>query len=220
MGLKDWARKNWRLWYVLYIFVYFPWFFTVERLITVDNPRMHVMHTFLDDMIPFCEYFIIPYCMWFLYIAISCVYMFFRSTDEEYKRFATSLIVGMSLCMVICMVFPSCVLMRPDSTSGQGLCAWLVEWLWSTDSSANVFPSIHVYNSLAIHIALSKSQGLADNKPVKCLSLVLCIAICLSTVVLKQHSVLDVMGACLLMAVIYRFLYIPEEQRGFLFRKA
>ena len=44
----------------------YPWFTRLQENI---NKPYHVMHTALDDMIPFEEIFIVPYLMWFLYVA-------------------------------------------------------------------------------------------------------------------------------------------------------
>lgn len=220
MRFKEWAVKNWRIWYLSYVLLYLPWFFTIEKFITDNHPRLHIMHSAIDDLIPFCEYFIIPYFMWFVYIAVACIFMFFKATDTEYRRFAWSLIIGMSLCMVICMIFPNGVNMRPDSLDNDNICARLVLLLWSTDTSTNVFPSIHVYNSLVIHVALCRSELFTKKQRLKNVSLVTCIVICLSTMFLKQHSLLDVLGACVLMLVMYYFIYIPAEERKFSFRKA
>ena len=65
MKFKDFARKHWRIWYVSYIFIYLPWFFAMEHLVTDATPNLHIMHSFVDDMIPFCEWFVIPYLIWY-----------------------------------------------------------------------------------------------------------------------------------------------------------
>lgn len=218
--LTHFAKKNWRIWYVFYIFIYLPWFMTLERLITSEHPRLHIMHNSLDDLIPFCEYFILPYILWFLYVAAACVFMYFKATDSEYRRFACSLIVGMSVSMIICMIYPNGVDFRPAALQHNNVLTKFITALWASDTPTNVFPSIHVYNSLVIHIALSKCHALADNRPIRWASFVLCILICMSTVFLKQHSTIDVMGAIILTGVVYQFTYVPAEERIFSFRKA
>ena len=62
-------------WVLLYAFIYFPWFTYLERHVT-DN--YFVIHSVFDDYIPFCEYFIIPYLLWFAYIAVTLGYLFFN----------------------------------------------------------------------------------------------------------------------------------------------
>ena len=53
---------------VLWIGIIYPlWFKSIESRVTVAT-GYHIMHTKIDEMIPFCEYFIVPYFMWFLYI--------------------------------------------------------------------------------------------------------------------------------------------------------
>ena len=62
--LKKLIRKYGHVWMLSYAFIYIPWFTRLQENI---NKPYHVMHTALDDMIPFEEIFIVPYLMWFLY---------------------------------------------------------------------------------------------------------------------------------------------------------
>lgn len=43
---------------IVYAFIYLSWFSYLER--TVQNPQT-IIHMKWDDMIPFCEVFVIPY---------------------------------------------------------------------------------------------------------------------------------------------------------------
>ena len=56
-----------------YFAIYLPWFLYLEKHVTT---RYHVMHSVVDDWIPFNEYFIIPYFLWFAYIA--AVILFYK----------------------------------------------------------------------------------------------------------------------------------------------
>lgn len=93
----------------------------------------------------------------------SCVIMVLKADNQEFIRFALSLIIGMSLCMVICMVYPNGLTLRPD-TLPDNVFGRLVAGLYATDTPTNVFPSIHVYNSIAVHTALSKCKALKITK--------------------------------------------------------
>lgn len=179
----------------------------------MDYPNLHIINGPLDDMIPFCEVFIIPYFLWFAYIVASCVIMVLKADNQEFIRFALSLIIGMSLCMVICMVYPNGLTLRPNTLPDNAF-GRLVAGLYATDTPTNVFPSIHVYNSIAVHTALSKCKTLKNHKGLLTGSLILCILICMSTVFLKQHSLYDVGGAFVLMGVMYYVLYILPERRA------
>ena len=89
----------------------------------------------------------------------------------------------------------------------------LLNTIYASDTPTNVFPSIHVYNSLAVHIALHRSEWFQKHKAFDIASLILCVSICMSTVLLKQHSITDVIGASILMAVMYTLVYATDYSR-------
>lgn len=210
--MKTLKKNGWRILFGLYVFIYLPWFFYLEKTITLDTPGIHIVNVPLDDAIPFLEIFIIPYMLWFFYIAASCVYMVFKGETNEFLRFALSLIIGMSLALVICMIYPNGLTLRPDYIP-DNFCGRIVSGLYATDTSTNVLPSIHVYNSLAVHIALNKSKALQSHKIIRTGSLILCILICLSTMFLKQHSFIDVIAGMLLMAFMYWLIYVVDYSK-------
>lgn len=76
--LMNFLKKNWRLCFGCYIFIYLPWFFYLEKKITMETPNLHIINNAIDDMIPFCVYFIIPYMLWFIYVIGACIYMLFK----------------------------------------------------------------------------------------------------------------------------------------------
>lgn len=208
-------KKHWRILCAGYIFIYLPWFFTLERMYPIDSPKMHILDTAFDAKLPFIEAFIIPYMLWFFYIVATCVYMYFKADDKEFFRLAASLILGMSIAMIICMIYPNGVTLRPDiNTVSDSWLGNIIKGLWRTDTSTNVFPSIHCYNSIAAHIALTHCKAFKKHKIISALSLILCVSICLSTMFLKQHSVLDFIGAVILMGILYFFLYIKDYSKS------
>lgn len=205
-------KKYWRILCAGYVFIYLPCFFILERINTMDSPHMHIINVPLDSKIPFCEYFIIPYILWFFYIVGVCVYMYFKANDKEFSQIAAALIAGMSLYLIISMIYPNGITLRPDYIP-DNLCGRIVAGLYVTDTSTNVFPSIHCYNSLAVHIALCKCNAIKETKRhrlILSLSLLLCVSIILSTMFLKQHSVVDVIGAFIMMAVMYVIVYVVD----------
>ena len=67
MNLKQlWSRRRPHLWFQLYWVVYLIWFFWLD--LTIKDPK-YIIHAPLDDLIPFNEWFIFPYCSWFLLLA-------------------------------------------------------------------------------------------------------------------------------------------------------
>ncbi len=166
----------------------------------------YIVHMQLDNLIPFCEYFIVPYFLWFFYVAITLIYFGWFGDDQEYYCLTRSLAVGCTLFLVISFVFPNGQDLRPALT-GDNLFQKAVLWLYSVDTATNVFPSIHVFNSVACCIALCRKEGLRGRIFVKSGVTLLTISIVLSTVFLKQHTVVDVVGALLLNQGCYTFFY-------------
>ncbi|MDD6216932.1 MAG: phosphatase PAP2 family protein [Roseburia sp.] len=188
---------------LLYFLIYLPWFGYLEENVTI---HFHVIHVALDDKIPFCEYFIIPYMLWFAYVAWGVAYFFFKNKSEYYKLCAF-LFTGMTIFLVISTVYPNGHYLRPTTFERDNIFVQAVQWLYSTDTPTNLFPSIHVYNSLGINMAVWHSENFKKNKPVRYGSAILCISIILSTMFLKQHSVFDVVTGIVLAAFMFSLVY-------------
>ena len=160
----------------------------------------------LDDYIPFCEFFVIPYYLWFIYMAAGIIFIAF--TDGKLCwRLGIFLITGMTVFLFISTVYPNGQLLRPDTFARDNIFVHIVQRLYASDTPTNLFPSIHVYNSLAIYFGLSHSQKLQNKKWIKNAALVLTVCIILSTMFLKQHSVFDVLTAFALAAFMYSVCY-------------
>ncbi len=187
----------------LYFGIYLPWFFWLES--RADQPY-HVIHMGLDDHIPFLEIFIIPYLLWFGYVAVVFAYLFFKNTEEFY-RYCIFLFAGMTLFLVISTVYPNGHLLRPAAFERDNIFTQAVQVLYQTDTATNIFPSIHVFNSVAAHMALIHTPQLHGKRWLHIGSFVLMVSIVLSTVFLKQHSMLDLIAGVGLGFIVNQLVY-------------
>ncbi len=201
--MRQWLKSHNHIWTVLYAFIYLPWFFYLEETV---KKGYHIIHTDLDDMIPFEEVFIIPYLLWFFYVGGAMVFFFFKS-QQEYYRLCCYLFTGMTFSLIICTLFPNGTDLRPVVNPDKNLCSWLVSILHKADTSTNIFPSIHVYNSVAVHVAITRSNLLKNHPSIRWGSLILAVSICLSTVFLKQHSIVDLVGGLVMAYTLYPLAY-------------
>jgi hypothetical protein len=81
--------------------------------------------------------------------------------------------------------------------------------VYATDTPTNVCPSVHVINSIAVNAALQHSEDFArEKRNGRLASHILTILICLSTVFIKQHSVMDVGWGIVTGMVFYIPLYV------------
>ena len=209
LNIKELVYKNRYLLLQAYWLLYLPWFAYLENTVT---SHFHVIHMELDNHIPFIAAFSIPYFLWFGYVALAFVYTFLHD-KQEYVRTCVFMFTGMTIFLLISTVYPNGHYMRYNVVLRDGIFDGLVRWLWETDTATNLFPSIHVFNSIAAHIALSRSENLRDKKGIKLASFTLMCSIILATVFIKQHSVFDVMTALLMALVLYPFAYgkAPEN---------
>lgn len=201
--MKALIHRYRHVWVLSYAFIYIPWFLYLEK--TVTN-HYHIMHVAIDDLIPFNEHFIIPYLLWFVYVAAAIGYFFFADVKDYYKL-CIMLFTGMTISLVICTIFPNGTDFRPVIDPDKNICSAIVTFIYSTDTCTNVFPSIHVYNSLCVHIAVSRSTRLKKYRLLQTGSFLLMISICLATVFLKQHSAFDGLGSLVMAYVMYHFIY-------------
>ena len=201
--MKQFFHKYKHAWILSYALVYLVWFFYLEQTVTTNY---HVIHVRLDDYIPFCEYFIVPYLLWFLYVSVVVLFLFFTN-KEEYYRLCIYLFSGMTISLIICTFFHNGTDFRPSLDPDKNIFTRLVSALYATDTPTNVFPSIHVYNSICIHVAVARNTLLKKYPIVQHASFVLMALICMATVFLKQHSIVDVFGGCLMAYILYFVVY-------------
>ena len=188
---------------LIFATIYFIWFSYLESTVT---KHYRVIHMKVDNYIPFCELFIIPYLLWFVYVAAVVLYLLFKNETDYYKS-CVFLFTGMTIFLIISTLWPNGHHLRPFIMPRDNIFTHLVSLVYKNDTPTNLWPSIHVYNSLGAHIAVRKCKTLASHKWITLLSFILCVSIILSTVMLKQHSVFDVITAFILATVMYVLVY-------------
>ena len=191
---------------VSYMVIYLVWFAWLEER---NQKGYQVIHVSVDDYIPFCALFVIPYFLWFLYVAAVVLFLFFRNKQECYRS-CIFLFTGMTIFLVISTLWPNGHHLRLTEMPRDNILTQAVAFLWKTDTPTNLWPSIHVYNSLGAHFAIVHSAELKGKKGLKIASCILAVSIILSTMFIKQHSVFDVVTGLALGAVMYVLVYRKE----------
>lgn len=170
--------------------VYFLFYFLTENFIPVES--CHVIHSALDDLIPFNEFFFIPYCFWYLLIVISLVY-FALYDVENFKNLQTFIIITQVVAMTVYILYPSVQDLRPTGFARDNFFTWLANIIYTFDTPTGVCPSLHVAYSLGIGSCWLKEKN--ASKLWKGFVVFSVILISLSTAVVKQHSVIDIAAA-------------------------
>ena len=144
----------------------------------------------------------------FVSILLSPIYYGFRIRFSQFYTF--NMMMGMTVFLIVSYAYPNVLHLRPSEFPRENVFTDMVRWLYRTDTPTNVLPSIHVFNSLAVHMSLTNCEALRDHKGVRYGSLVLTLLIIMSTMFLKQHSVIDVCCGATLALFGYLFFY-PQK---------
>lgn len=169
---------------------YFILFVLTERLIPAES--CYLVHCWIDDVIPFCEWFVIPYVGWYFLIAGSLMF-FLLYNVENFKGLQIYIIVTQIVAMLCYIFFPTRQDLRPTVFPRENILTEAVGILYALDTNTGVCPSLHVAYSLGIGSAWLKEKQVSVW--VKCLIVIMVILVCLSVAFIKQHSVIDFFAA-------------------------
>ncbi|MGM9550866.1 MAG: phosphatase PAP2 family protein [Clostridia bacterium] len=206
MKVKDFCKKHPMIFTICYTIVYFSIFLVLEE---VTRPK-YIIHSFFDDYIPFCEYFIIPYLLWFIFVP-GTLLGFMHKDRDSFWHMAKMMFFGNMICLLIYAVFPNGVRTK-HFVEADNIFSYIVNIIYYTDTPTNVCPSIHVLDTFCAHIAICRSSLLKDKQWIKNCSLVFFILVCISTVSLKQHSIIDVLASFILMFFLEKFAYRKDAR--------
>ena len=163
------------------------------RLITAGMVHYDITLA-LDDLIPFRAEWIVVYVLTYVYW-ILCFYAILRDSKQLCYRIYSAEIMGKAVC-ILCFLLLPCTLVRP--TPGDGFFDSIVKWIYAADGAQadNLLPSIHVFNSWLCGRGILKCKRVP--LPAKAAAVLFVPLICASTVLVKQHVVLDVAGGIVL----------------------
>lgn len=179
----------------MWLLLFWPIFIVRYLLVEKINPIgiAHLIHCPLDDVIPFQEFFLIPYALW--YVGIVGMHLYTMVYDvPAFKKYTKFLMITMTASTATFILYPSYQQLRPTAFPRDNFLTDIVGLIYLIDTNTNIFPSEHAIGALVILLSSLHTKGLRS--PLKTTVItVLTILICMSTVFLKQHSILDVIAA-------------------------
>ena len=179
---RNWFARHPIGFMALYFLLYLSAFNFLETQISM--PRVLLVHCRLDDLIPF--------------------YLLWKAPREDFWRLCLPLFGGMTIALACYVILPTGLDLRPYYVPGTDLFARAVRMLYRTDTATNVCPSIHVFNSVTLMLAYHRCRLFEEPRRrwMRPAADVLCFSIVCSTMLLKQHSCIDVvLGALLALAL-------------------
>lgn len=169
---------------------------------------VHNLSGHIEELIPVMPVFIVVYYGCFIFWAVN--YMIIAVQEKEHRyRFFTADLYARLLCFV-CFVFFPTTNTRPELT-GTGFFTEIVRWLYQIDRPTNLFPSIHCMTSWFSCIGLRGRKHIP--KWYKGVSMVITVFVFVSTLTLRQHVLIDVIGGVLVAEITWR---ISKHTKGYL----
>ncbi len=209
-------RALWNFWkhalpMIFFMFAYYACFILIEQ---TERPHFTEMHVWIDDLIPFCEIFIIPYMFWFIFMVLSCVF-FYAFDRPTYLRVAKLLCFGMTLFIGLSIVFPNIQYLRPEVMPRDNIFTRMIADLYAKDTPTNLVPSIHVYNTLCVMLGVKiSSNRFMQMRSVRLTMRIIGMLIIASTMFIKQHSFIDVTCAYITVFAAWEIMKKLETARA------
>lgn len=107
---------------------------------------------------------------------------FYLKDRSEYFRLCAMLFTGMTIFLIVSTIYPNGHYLRPTTFARDNIFVHIVKWLYASDTATNLFPSIHVYNSIAVNIAVWRSDAFKHKHAMRCGSAILMVSISLNHV--------------------------------------
>ena len=170
--------------------VYFILYFLTENLIPAES--CYPVHCWLDDVIPFCEWFVITYVGWYVLIVVSLLY-FAVYNVEAFKGLQKYIITTQLIAMACYIIFPTRQDLRPEVFVNDNVLTRLMGIIYAADTNTGVCPALHVAYSLGL-----ASTWLKDREAptwAKVVVVIFVFFVCISVSFTKQHSVVDIFAA-------------------------
>ncbi len=169
----------------------------------------HDITTDIDLMIPFVPWTVSIYIGWYIFWAFNYYLCALRQRDER-DRFFCADAMAKVICFLIFVIVPTTNI-RPNIAGDLDIWERLMKLVYHLDSADNLFPSVHCLVSWFCFIAVRARKDI----PVwyHHLSLLIAVAICISTLTTKQHGIVDVFGGILIAEVCYGLAGFPKVCR-------
>lgn len=162
----------------------------------------------IDTQIPFIIIFIIPYVLWYLLLFIIPYYLYVKD-KETFKKYTISYILCILISIIIFIIYPTTV-NRPEII-GTDILSIITKIVFFCDTpQVNCFPSIHCEISMLFILYILNCNN--TKKDIKLLTIIISILIMLSTLFIKQHVFIDLIGGTLLAIITYLITKIISKK--------
>jgi membrane-associated phospholipid phosphatase len=157
---------------------------------TLHGPAIH-----LDELVPLQPAWVFVYGALYLFLILLPVLVV---RDEQHIRRTVWAYLSVWVSAYAIFISYPTVASRPVELTGNGFGVWGLTLLYSADPPYNCFPSLHVAHSF-----VSAFTCFRLHRPVGLLGCVAALLVGVSTILTKQHYILDVVAGVTLAGIAY-----------------
>lgn len=175
-------------------------FYSVDwhnHLLWKEGMQFYALGTPLDRAVPFTPWTIWVYLLYYPFCFSPIVLL---NNIDIFRRVAAGFLMEFVLAFVVFLTFP--VKMVRPAVIVSSLSTKAVAILYSIDPGFNVFPSLHVANSLFVALIFYRYR-----KSIGIVFLVIAVCISISTLFVKQHYALDIAAGLLDTLIVYPVVF-------------
>lgn len=170
----------------------------------------------IDRAIPFVPAFIIIYVLAYVQWAVGIYYMTARDREVCF-RFIATVMIGEVICLITFIAFPTALsgeVTWPKIT-GEDPLSLMTKLIYSLDEPNNLFPSLHCFASWICFRGIFFYPKERRHKVYMAISFVFSLLVFASTVFVKQHVVVDIIGGVLLAEIAIMIEKLTNARRVF-----
>ncbi len=167
------------------------------RIITSDF-RHYNISTAFDEAIPFFPAAVYIYWGCVVFWIVN-YYIGIKNRKNDGYRFLLAHFIGETVCFFFFIFLPA-TMERPE-ISGTGFAETILRGTYEADRADNLLPSIHCFVSWLCFAGIRNINGISRNYRI--FSLIMAVLVCISTLLVKQHVIFDVMSGVILAELSY-----------------
>ena len=176
--------------------------FTVYYLPRVlHSENLTRLSSALDDKIPVVPAFAYVYVAAFVFWVVFYIVLYLMNKRIAYRVFTADLLCKLVCVLAFCL-YP-CTMDQPAESELHGVGAWLMRIIYASDEPTQLLPSMHCYISILLPLALFSKYANKTSARLKIFAASFGVLICLSTVFIKQHVLMDVYTGAALAAIAF-----------------
>ena len=158
----------------------------------------HLLQSVIDNKIPFISCFIYLYYSWYIMI-ILIPFLYYKKDNITFKKYMISYQISIIVAFLFYFLYPTMII-RPVITS-QGLSNQLTDLLYHMDQPAlNCLPSMYCVLCFFHIYYIMKCKNIS--KYIRVSTIVWALLVTLSTLLVKQHVLVDVVFALIVAMII------------------